>query len=79
MPHNVNDNWLDLSDLREYTAKLPVVAEGFEPVTYDDMQEVGELITLACSDDPKDDKLFQRAMSHFLRGVVSELLTAEAA
>ena len=79
MTRNVNDNWLDLSDLREYTSPLPVVATGFEPVRYDDMREIGLLIKLAGSDDPKDSDLFDEVMSHFLRGVVSELLTVEAA
>ena len=69
MPRNVNDNWLDLSDLREYTEKLPVVATGFEPVREDDMQEVGLLIKLAGSDDPKDSDLFDVMMSRFLRNV----------
>ena len=69
MTLNVNDNWLDLSDLREYTASLPIVATGFEPVIEDDMQEVGLLIKLARSSDPKDGELFDVVMSRFLRNV----------
>ncbi len=69
MTRNVNDNWLDLSDLREYTSQLPVVATGFEPVREDDMQEVGLLIKLAGSNDPNDADLFDVVMSRFLRNV----------